>query len=121
MDMSEYVSINNFAKSHGVPRQAVLNAIELNKLKTADLKIDGEHVIPASLVDYKFDLIGIYEYAERKQVTFNAIYKRIDNGKMLYSLEELSDVMKIDWELYKDEKFRSFAFKHRGKKAANQF
>lgn len=118
MDTSEYVSINQFAKSHGVPRQAVLNAISLNKLKTCDLKIDGEAVIHAGLlVDYKFDLIGIYEYAERKNVTFNAIYKRIDNGKMLYSLEELSDVMKIDWELYKDEKFRSFSFKHRGKKS----
>lgn len=116
MDNSEYVSINQFAKSHKVPRQAVLNAITLNRLKMSDLKIDGEPVIHASLlVDYKFDLIGIYEYAERKKVTYNAIYKRIDHGKMLYCLEELSDIMKIDWELYKDEHFRSFSFKHRGK------
>lgn len=118
MDKAQYISINQFAKAHKVPRQAVLNAIQLNKLPVCEVMVDDEPVIPATqLIDYKFDLIGVYEYADRKNVTFPAVYKRITSGKMLYSLEELSNIMKIDWELYKDTNFRSFTFKHRGKKA----
>lgn len=117
MDKSEYISINQFAKAHNVPRQAVLNAIELNRLKTGEVQVDGEPVINVRhLVDYKFDLISVYRYAELKEVSFNAVYKRIDNQSILYTLEEGSDKMKIDWELYKDLEFRKFTFKHRGKK-----
>lgn len=115
MDNSEYISIENFAAQHGVPVQAVQNAIDLNKIKTGWVK---DTQLIAVNESYRFELIGVYEYADRKKVTFAAVYKRTlahAKKKILYSLEPGTNCMKIDWQLYKDEKFQSFTFRHRNK------
>jgi|ERR1700761_2954313 len=118
---NEYISISEFAKAHNVPDQAVLNAISVGKLKPFDILHNNQPVIHKRyLTEYKFELIGIYEYADRKGITFKAVYKRLENSKhkILHTVDPNSDLMKIDWELYKDEKFRSFSFKYRGKNNA---
>lgn len=109
MSNSEYISIDQFAEMHQVPVEAVLNAIELGKLTA-----NGHDEIEVELsAGYKFDLIGAYEYAQRKGVSSVAVYKRLDNKKILFTVD--GDIMKIDWELYKDEVFRAPVYKFRGK------
>lgn len=85
-----------------------------------DVKVNGEPALSASmLVDYKFELISIYDYAERKGITPMAVYKRTVNKKLpiLFSVDEKSDTIKIDWELYKDEKFRAITMRFRKNKS----
>lgn len=111
MNDSEYITIGQFAKMHQVPVEAVLNAIKVGKLKTLP---DNQEVLQSSLIsDYKFELIGAYEYAERKGVTNMAVYKRLNNEKILFTVD--GAVMKIDWELFKDQVFRAPNYKFRGK------
>lgn len=119
-DISQFVSVSYFAQAHGVPLSAVNNAIDLHRLKLAEVKVNGEPALSASmLVDYKFELISIYDYAERKGITPMAVYKRTISKKLpiLFSVDEKSDTIKIDWELYKDEKFRAITMRFRKNKS----
>lgn len=97
---------------HQVPVEAVLNAIEAGKLSCT--RIADQDMIDLDIaIGYKFDLIGVYDYASRKEVSSVAVYKRLDNKKILFTVD--GDIMKIDWELYKDEVFRAPVYKFRGK------
>lgn len=119
-DISQFVSVSYFAQTHGVPLSAVNNAIDLHRLKLAEVKVNGEPALSASmLVDYKFELISIYDYAKRKGITPMAVYKRTVSKKLpiLFSVDEKSDTIKIDWELYKDEKFRAITMRFRKNKS----
>lgn len=114
MDNPEYISIDAFASQHNVPVRAVQNAIKLHKIKP----VDPLGLLISADCDYKFNLIGVYDYAARKKVTFKAVYYRTQPKcklPILYCIEPGTKRVLIDWELYKDEVFRSFTFRHRNK------
>ncbi len=116
-DKPQYITASEFAKQKEVPLSAVIHALEAGMLPKLDIKVMGEEaLIPIEQLElYEFELIGVYDYADRKNVSYRAVYNKIDKGFIKYSLEENSDVMKIDWKLYHNVHFRSVVFKHRGR------
>lgn len=103
-----------------VPEKAVHVAIKHGNLSSyTQINPDTQltEIAIDALAEYKFELIGAYEYAQRRGVSWRAVYNKLDKGIIEYSTEEKtnSEIMKIDWLLFKDVPFRTVTFKHRGK------
>ena len=109
----DYITAEDFAKRMNVPMQAVNIAIEMHALPADETIVEGIVCIPVGqLQTYEFDIIGVYEYARRKRVAYKSVYAKAYKGIIKYYLDE-ADLMKIDWNLFKDVHFRINTFRHR--------
>jgi hypothetical protein len=117
MEEQKPLTVPEFARLKGVPIAAITAAIRANRI--IPMEVSGElydcTIHPAYLETFKIDLIGVYDYAARKNVSYRAVYNRIDKGSIEYVLDE-ENKMKIDWERYHDVRFKAVHFKHRGNK-----
>jgi hypothetical protein len=118
MEDNKPLTVTEFACIKNVPEEAILDAIRDGRiipmeLNNSDISLATIH--PAYIDSFKIELIGVYEYRTRKDVTYKSVYNKIDNGQIKYYLDPTTNSMKIDWVQYADVQFRKFAMKHRGK------
>jgi hypothetical protein len=120
--LSEYLTVEEFAEAKKVPVKAILTAIEDGRIKLsgylANDKKPAVGIHRSYLESFSIELISPYEYADRKKVSARAVYKKMDRGIIEFVVQD--DLMKIDWDKYKDEYFRAVTYKFRGNKSPQQ-
>lgn len=122
MEENKPLTVAEFAELKKIPTQAVLDALAARRIIPMDKSVEDFSLCtihPDYLETFKIELIGVYEYADRKRVTWRAVYKKIDKGEIPYYLDSESNAMKIDWVQQAGVHFRKFGMKHRGKKLTN--
>lgn len=117
-EIATALTVQEFADRKNVQPEVILRAITNREIIPIEINIADISdctIHPAYLDDYKVELIGVAEYAQRMRVTERAIYKKIDAKKITYFLDPISNVMKIDWIKHQNVHFRAVQYKHKGK------
>lgn len=115
----EPYSLAEFATLKDVPEEAVLHAVQQNKLRTVQKKLPEIFIPPYEAKEYNFEMISVYDYAARKNVSARSVYNKISNKSISYTLKPGSSaeekVYQIDWTAFGDVHFRAVKYKYRGK------
>lgn len=111
MEENKPLTVPEFALEKNVPVQAIIDAMLAKRIipietDQPDMSLCTIH--PAYLDTFKIELIGIIEYSDRKGVTRQAVYNRIDKGTLPYYLDLQTNDKKIDWVQHSGLHFRKF-------------
>jgi len=117
-ESAQYLTIEDFAKIKGVPVMAVEVAIKHHKLSCRTDIIAGQKVIASEQLDvHTFELISVYDYADRRNVSYRGAYKKIEAG--IIEPSDFTGIIgaKVDWHIFKDVYFRPFTARLRSNKS----
>lgn len=117
---SKPLTVIEFAKIKNVPVATIIKAIENQRIIPIEVGIAPSSctIHPIYVDTFEIEMIGITEYAKRKGASKQAIYRKIDTGKIDYLLDELSNKIMVDWIAAKDVSFRNVGYKRFAKRSA---
>lgn len=119
-EITKPLTVAEFAEIICVPVSAVIKAIESQRIIPIEVGIDPSlcTIHPVYIDKFEIELITVTEYIERRGVSKQAVYQKIDNGKIDYFLDDLTNKIMIDWIASKDVPFRAVNYKRLARNSA---